>query len=325
MAASRNKPSTDPVLAAVASCLGRYVAPGESIGVAYSGGLDSTVLLHAISRLDAREASLALHVHHGLSPRADEWAQFCADQCAAWGLPYRLDCINVSLDDGKGIEANARAARYRALRAHGTHWLLLAHHADDQAETLLFNLLRGAGVKGAAAMRERQGRLLRPLLNLPRTALMTYAQANGLDWIEDESNGDDRYTRNYLRLNVFPILKERFPRLTEQLSTAARRFAEAQELLDALADVDRQGQPPRFPLPMALFQALSPSRAANLLRHALAANDVHAPDEVRLKEFIRQLQEAAPDRHPRLDLPEYALWCSGRQIHFSIRTRVEEL
>lgn len=318
MAASRNKPFTDPVLQAVTACLADRAQRKQSLVVGFSGGLDSTVLLHATSRI-ARDADLdlsALHVHHGLSSGANAWADACMQVCRVLTIPLLIRRVEVPRDSGEGVEAAARRMRHKALDAHPANWILLAHHANDQAETILHNLMRGAGVRGAAAMPMSRGRVLRPLLGLMRAELLTYAQKQRLTWIEDESNSDRRYTRNFLRHEILPRLTSRFPNAGSHLAAAAARFGEADSLLQELAAEDLGCNPPEFPLPLDLFRGLSDVRARNLLRALLSWHQVQPPDESRLIEFVRQLQTAGRDRHPRLDVTRYVLWCKAGKLHF---------
>lgn len=286
----------------------------------FSGGLDSTVLLHATSRLvsEARLSLSALHVHHGLSRNADAWAEFCTKICGSLAIPITILWVEVPVRSGEGLEAAARKVRHKALSEQLADWVLLAHHADDQAETLLHNLLRGAGVRGAAAMQESRERVLRPLLGLGRTVLVEYARTHHLAWIEDESNADLQYTRNFLRREIIPAIASRFPRVSEQLAAAAAHFGEADSLLDDLASLDLGASRPEFPLPLALFRQLSDARARNLLRAMLGWHKAQPPDERRMKEFVRQLRTAGRDRHPRLDLPRYSLWCEAGRLHFKV-------
>ncbi|MDK9703589.1 MAG: tRNA lysidine(34) synthetase TilS [Sulfuritalea sp.] len=303
---------------AVATCLSRYAKAGDSIVVGFSGGLDSTVLLHAANCVakDTALAISALHVHHGLHSNADEWADSCARACQELSVPLTVLRVAVPRNTGEGIEAAARHVRHKALAEQPIRWILLAHHADDQAETVLHNLLRGAGVRGAAGMPESRGRVLRPLLGLTRNELLAYARAHRVVWIEDGSNADRRYTRNFLRHEVLPLLASRFPKAGEQLAGAAGRFGEAATLLDDLAFLDLGANPPAFPLPLSLFRDLPEARARNLLRTMLAWHDVQAPDERRLTEFVRQLRMSRNDRHPRVDLACYSLWCEGGKLCF---------
>lgn len=305
---------------AVAACLSRYAKARQSVVVGFSGGLDSTVLLHAAGRL-AKDAALelsALHVHHGLNPNADAWADSCAQVCQELNIPMATHRVVVPTGTGEGVEAAARQVRHKALAGYSAKWILLAHHADDQAETVLHNLLRGAGVRGAAAMPESRGRVLRPLLGLSRDELLAYAHAHRLVWIEDDSNADRRYTRNFLRHEVLPLIASRFSKASEQLAAAAGRFGEAASLLDDLASFDLGGNRPVFPLPLSLFRDLPGARARNLLRAMLTWHQVQPPDERRLTEFVRQLQTAGTDRHPRIDLARYSLWCEAGGLNFKV-------
>lgn len=289
--------------------------------VGFSGGLDSTALLHAAHSLagDLEFELSALHVNHGLSSNADAWGDSCARFCRERDLPLTVLRVEVPLGGGEGVEAAARRVRHRALTEHPADWILLAHHVDDQAETLLHNLLRGAGVRGAAAMQEARGRVVRPLLGVTREVLLAYARSHKLAWIEDESNADSRYTRNFLRHRVLPLVASRFPKAGEQLAAAAARFGEANSLLDELAILDLGDSSPEFPLPLKLFHDLSAARGRNLLRAMLTWHHAQPPDERRLNEFVRQLQTAASDRHPRIDLARYCLWCEAGRLFYKRR------
>ncbi|HEY6822099.1 MAG TPA: tRNA lysidine(34) synthetase TilS, partial [Burkholderiales bacterium] len=230
MASSRKLPSAKRPAASLDSALGALELRRKSIVVGLSGGLDSVVLLHLLKARAARQgfALRALHVHHGLSPNAEAWARHCRALCQAWGIPIQVSRVRVSRN-GKGREAAAREARYAAFRNAKGDVLMLAHHLGDQAETILHNLLRGSGVRGAAGMPPAAsfGKkiLARPLLDVPRAAILAYARAQGLEWVEDESNTDESLTRNFLRRSVGPLLASRFPRWQEALARAARHFA----------------------------------------------------------------------------------------------------
>lgn len=230
-----------------------------SLAVALSGGVDSVVLLH---RLKDRPGVRAVHVHHGLSPNADAWAAFCRRLCKAWGVPLAVRKVRV-VRSGKGVEAAAREARYAVFRKLDVDALALAHNLDDQAETVLLNLLRGAGVAGASGMRRvsRLGgkRLERPLLETPRKEILSYARAHGLEWVEDESNADESLTRNFVRRRLGPLIETRFPAWKAALARAARHFARR----DARADA--------------------------LLRAYLKSKGLRAPSEARLVEMLKQL------------------------------------
>ncbi|WP_126444806.1 tRNA lysidine(34) synthetase TilS [Sulfuricystis multivorans] len=313
MASSRNSPSIDAIERALTACLENYAPPGARLAVALSGGIDSVVLLHSLARLRPEGLS-ALHVHHGLSQHADAWADFCAAFARSLGVPFQ--CVRVTVERGSpdGLEAAARRARHAVFARIPADWIVLAHQRDDQAETLLFNLLRGAGLAGAAAMRQASGRLLRPLLTVGRAEIAAYAKAQGLEWIEDESNADIRHTRNFLRHRVLKLLLGRFPAATRNLAAAAARFAEAEALLDDLARLDLAGCE-GFPLPVERLQALPEPRARNVLRYLLAHNQVAIPSDARLREALRQMLAAASDRHPLVELGNHRLLRRRGWIH----------
>lgn len=273
-----------------------------------SGGIDSISLLHALAA-EARDSAwtlAALHVHHGLSPHADAWQGFCRNACARLRVEFDSVRVRVERDAADGLEAAARRARHAAFAAAAGDWIMLAQHRDDQAETLLFNLLRGTGLAGAAAMRERNGRLLRPWLGLGRDTIAAYAVAHELAWVDDESNADIRHTRNFLRLRILPEIEGRFPAAAKNLAGASLRFAAALDLLDELACADL-GTERDFPLSLARLQGLSEARAGNVLRFLLARRQVMIPSEARLREALRQMRDAGPDRHPALRFGAYRL------------------
>lgn len=213
--------------------------PAGKLAVGYSGGLDSTVLLHALSTsLEARAQGLrAVHVHHGLHADADMWAAHCERVCADLDVPLQVLHVRVDHASGRGPEGAARAARLHAFRAalDADELLALAHHRDDQAETVLLRLLRGSGGDGLGAMRRRSRlgglHLWRPFLVLPRDALRDHAIAHALRWIEDPSNTDPRYDRNFIRHAVLPVLAERWPHATRNLARSAALLAEQSQLL----------------------------------------------------------------------------------------------
>ena len=252
--------------------------------IAFSGGLDSTVLLHLLASLANTETLpplSAVHVHHGLQAAADAWPNHCQSVCERLGVP--LQVMRVHVDPGASLERAARDARYQAFTGitGAGEVLLTGQHRDDQAETLVFRLLRGAGVRGLAAMPVYRalggGQLVRPLLDVPRAELEDYAHEHQLKWIEDPSNVDLRFSRNYLRHRVFPTLTERWPQVVSSLARTAEHLSEAQGLLNELAQMDLQAahQPSPFawlPLPnlaLAPLRELSDARQRNALRHWL--------------------------------------------------------
>jgi tRNA(Ile)-lysidine synthase len=274
----------------------------SSIMIGLSGGVDSAVLLHLLKELSARFSwqLSALHVHHGISRNADEWARFCADLCARHHIPLHIEHVDIEPLRAQGIEAAARKLRHAAFARQPCDFVALAHHADDQVETLLLQLLRGAGVRGASVMpqlAERTGSvpLVRPLLHCSRQEILDYATAHQLQWIEDESNADDSYPRNFLRHRVLPLLGERFPAYRDTLARSARHFAEASSLLDELAQQDAAQTIEGETLVVAALRALSPPRAKNLLRYFLHSLGAPMPQEVQLDDMLRQLCGARED------------------------------
>ena len=231
----------------------------KRIAVALSGGVDSVTLLHL---LKSSTPVTAIHVHHGLSPNADAWAAFCRRLCKRFGVPLVVKKVKVA-KRGEGLEAAARRARYEAFSKVKSDCIALAHHLDDQAETVLMNLLRGAGTRGASGMRRESSfhgkTLLRPLLDVPREAILAYAREHRLEWIEDESNADESLTRNFVRRRLAPLLDERFPSWKNSLARAARHFSRRE------------------------------AGAQDLLRKFLQAKGLRAPSEARLVEMLKQL------------------------------------
>jgi tRNA(Ile)-lysidine synthase len=213
--------------------------------IAFSGGLDSTVLLHLLAHL-AKTESLpllsAIHIHHGLQTVADAWPQHCQSVCDGLGVPLLIE--RVMVQPGASLERAARDARYAVFSSltQANDVLLTGQHRDDQAETLLFRLLRGAGARGLSGMPTQrpvgQGTLVRPMLDASRAELEAYAQAHQLHWIEDPSNQDRQFSRNYLRHQVVPVLTERWPQAQASLARSAAHLREAQGLLDELAQID---------------------------------------------------------------------------------------
>lgn len=298
MVASRKSRSTDLLHSAAAACLDRHVADGARLVVGLSGGIDSVVLLHVARALGCRIK--AVHVHHGLSPDADIWSAFCSELCNDWLIPLRIVGVDVERNSADGLEGAARRARHKVYAGVSADWILLGHHRGDRVETVLFNLLRGAGVRGAGAMPERSGRMLRPLLRVGRADIIDYAKVHELRWVDDHSNADLRYSRNFLRHEILPAIQGRFPAVEQRLASAAARFAEAADLLDDLACLDLGPREASFPLDIECLAALSEARARNVLRYLLARHGVGIPSEERLSEALRQCLDAAPDRHPAL-------------------------
>ncbi len=296
---SRNKHLTERLVQAVKTCLQQNAEPGQHLAVAFSGGLDSSVLLDILCRYPADIGNYrvsAIHVHHGLHSGADAWAKHCASECQKRRVPLITRRVSVNKASGQGLEASARLARYRVLTDIDADRVLLAHQQDDQAETVLLNLLRGASILGAAAMPVVRGRYLRPLLSIARSEIQEYAEQHNLTWIEDSSNFDDHFTRNFLRNRIFPQFLERFPATQASLARAAQGFADANALLEQLAQLDQERP---GPLKVERLRQLEKLRALNLLAFHLRRHEVKIPSRDQLQELLRQLTEAAVDRQLR--------------------------
>lgn len=278
--------------------------------LAYSGGCDSHALLHAAAQLRRRgelPTVHAVHVDHGLQAASAEWARHCAAVCAELEIPFTLVKIDARAAMGESPEAAARHARYRAFAGlmEERDCLLTAHHQDDQAETLLLQLLRGGGPHGLAAMPDvcafAAGRHARPLLAFPRRELRRYAQRHALRWIDDPSNLDSGFDRNYLRNSVMPALRERWPAVSRVLSRGAGHQAEAAQLLDGLAAEDlHRCEAPDHTLCIGALMALDAARQRNVLRYWLKGLGFKLPDSVRLSQVQRQVL-SAPDRSPQVE------------------------
>lgn len=281
--------------------------------VAFSGGLDSTVLLHQLTLLRPRlDLQLrAIHIHHGLSPHADRWAQHCRAVCAAWQVT--LETVNIQVDGREsGIEGAAREGRYRAFRQHLQRGeaLVTAQHLDDQCETLLLALKRGSGPAGLAAMPASlalgDSRLLRPLLQCRREALESWAQQHQLRWVEDESNQDTRYDRNFLRQEIVPRLNARWPHFSAAAARSASLCGEQEQLLDELlAESLSMLTQPDGALRIDGFTALSAVRRTALLRRWIAACGGNMPSRDAVQRIWQEVICAREDAAPRLRLGEF--------------------
>lgn len=278
--------------------------------MALSGGLDSRVLLEAMAalRVVLDLPLLAAHVDHGLHPDSGAWAAFCAETCAGLGVPLHTLRMDARAPPGASPEAYARTLRYQALRGvvGAGDVLMIGHHRDDQAETVLLQLLRSAGPHGLAAMPRctswEGAWLCRPLLDFPRQALREFAVARGLRWIEDPSNDSARFERNFLRHQVIPILGRRWPAIARTLAQAADRQADAAAVLDTMASEDLQGVRcgGEGALSASAMRALSLPRRRNLLRAWLRAAGLPPPPAGRLRELAGPFLDAARDRQPRV-------------------------
>lgn len=317
MASSRkSKPST--LLECVERILHERISEKEHLVVALSGGVDSMVLLHLLHTLSGSMAFRlsAVHVEHGISPFAPQWSDFCQNQCHMLGIPLQVFRLQIKKTPQVSLEAAARQARYQVFGSIRADCLVLAQHQDDQVETVLLQLLRGAGVKGLGGMPvlrklEMTGavRLLRPLLEVTRKIIMQYAQQHHLSWVSDESNDDTMLNRNFLRHRVFPLVEARFPAYRQTLSRASHHLAEAAHLLDELAESDSKSAMTADNLRLDGLRQLSLPRAKNLLRYVLSQQEVILPSTIKLEEILRQLLSAKVDSQLHLVFGEIEIRC----------------
>lgn len=293
--------------------------PHGPLCVGFSGGADSTALLHALAHTpQARGRGLrALHVDHGLHEDSGRWAEHCARFCEALDVPIEIVRVQVEAGRGEGLEAAARHARHAAFAKslRPGEWLALAHHRDDQVETVLLKLLRGAGPHGLAGMREQrplaQGTLWRPLLETPRSVLREYVTVHGLPFIEDPSNADIRLSRNFLRAEILPRLHAHWPQASASITHTAALCRDTAKHLDALADsalqsLRREGRALDAPGWSVLPDALRPL----VLERWLHEQGLRTPTHVQVAELRRQVTEARGDHVPRITWPgaEVRVW-----------------
>lgn len=317
-------PAPNPCGPALDRWAERWTFPANGrLAVAYSAGADSTALLFAAhARWPGRV--LALHVHHGLQAAADGFEATARAVCRSVDLPLLVVRVQASPAPGQSPEDAARIHRYAALadlaRAAGATTVLLAQHADDQAETVLLALSRGAGLPGLAAMPERFERhgvwFGRPLLDLPASALREWVQGSGHAFVDDPSNADTRFTRNRIRAQLLPAWQACFPGFRPMLARSAGHAAQAQGLLDDLARIDliAVGDPPAI----AALQALSSERQANVLRHWLRAHWGVVPSEAQMAQVLLQLAACRTRGHRiELKVADGTLYRGGSCLAFS--------
>lgn len=303
---------------ALEAILARVVVSDGPIALAYSGGLDSSLLLRLLAGFCQRRGRrlIALHVHHGLSPNAEGWLAHCAQQAAEQGVLFDAERVAVPDCARQGVEQAARLARYQALgdlcRRHRAALLLTAHHLDDQAETLLLQLFRGAGARGLSGMADAddapallgpQVMLGRPLLGCRRSELEQAAAGLGVLHIVDESNHDTRFRRNAVRHAILPLIEQYFPGASAAIARSSRHAQSAQQLLDELAAADHARYADGDSLHIEALTALTRARADNLLRHWLALRGAaRPPSDAQLAQLHEQISTAAADAQPSLQL-----------------------
>lgn len=287
--------------------LSQKVDQQNQIYVAFSGGLDSSVLLHVLAQSEFKSRITAVHIHHGLSENADDWLWHCERASMQLSVPLIIERVHVH-DLGQGIEAAARDQRLRIfsnlLEKGGA--VVTAHHQSDQVETFFYRALRGAGLTGLSAMASSRGlgsgQLIRPMLAVPSDALEYYAKKQGLTWVEDESNSQTRFDRNYLRACVVPALKQRWSAAERLIASTVENIQESKTLLDAyvdkdLVDLDRHSEELGESLDLAKFMGLASLRQDAILRRWCEHLGAHAPEKkqrLELVKFLRAKDDAQP-------------------------------
>lgn len=285
----------------------------QSFVIAYSGGLDSHVLLHAMYELKKNNPTIkiqAVHINHQINPNANAWATHCKKICAELNIPIAIEKVDLNLKPGDSLEENARDARYISLRKYidKNSVLLTAHNANDQAETFLLQALRGAGPKGLSAMpmKKKLGDsfLIRPLLNFSREQLEKYARENNLQWIEDDSNVSLRFRRNFLRHEIFPRLKKEWPSVIENFSRSARLMAEHEKIISKItkADFQKIKTDDDKKINLKILREFSDEKQKLLLREWFSENNLRMPNEKHLKQIQKDVLNAASDAHPVFSL-----------------------
>jgi len=285
--------------------------------VAYSGGVDSQVLLHALVLLKQNNlisnTVTVCHVNHGLSDNALYWQKFAEQECAKLSVKLIIKAVNVQVKAQQSLEAQARDARYDALKSLSDKkaLVLTGHHSDDQTETFLLALKRGAGLKGLSAMAEQsqlaQHLLLRPLLDISRQEIVDYATEHQLDWIEDESNEDTRFDRNFIRQTIMPLMRARWPGISKTINRSVSHCTAGQELLDELGEQDlSQAKVSNTSLCISALTFLSPARFNNLIRYFLTQHHCLMPSTEQVNQLKLQLQ-ANEDKTPAVKVGEHYL------------------
>lgn len=302
------------LLIAFQAQLAELVPEQAQLTIALSGGLDSMVLLHLFSRLTANNV-VAHHIHHGLSANADEWLNFCQQQSKTLQIEFRFDRVVLDYKNSSSLEALARDARYATLQKNFSEnsYLVTAHHQDDQLETILLALKRGAGLTGLQGIIAKQslekGHLIRPLLNFSREQLEQYASLHQLSWIEDESNVDQRFDRNFIRHSITPLLKARWPSIGKTMSRSALHCQTQQAILDELIEQDfLQCASASLVLNITSLQALSKARRDNVLRIWFKKLNLNYPSTKQLSAMWQDVALAQADASPKLKLQSRMLY-----------------
>ncbi len=323
------KPKSSNLLSDTQDILLAHIQPGNQLTIALSGGIDSVVLLHILAALSRpmRFMLSAVHVNHGISNSANLWSKFCCNLCHAYDIPIYVAYLQIKKETGLSLEAVAREERYRIFNHMQADYVVLAQHLDDQAETLLLQLFRGAGIKGLSAMpiiRKQTSpnapQILRPLLEISRSCIEAYAKQNKLNWINDESNDSTVYDRNFLRHAILPLLRERYPNYPKTLLRTSRHLSEASLLLDELAEIDTEQCFTSGKLKVDHLRKLSFSRGKNLLRYTLLKQKADIPSTAKLENILSQLLSASSDNQLHIMFGNTEIRCYKGIVYILPRT-----
>lgn len=313
---SIRKLSLNGIRETVEVVLRQYVSEQNHLVLALSGGVDSVVLLQILAQISKQFTFnlSAVHVEHGISPNAKQWSDFCQNYCDALSIPLTIFHLSIKKQSQVSLEAAARQARYAIFKEIPADFIVLAHHLDDQVETLQLQLLRGTGLKGLAGMPiirllnpGGSVKLFRPLLAVSRDTIQNYALLNKLTWVTDESNDDITYHRNFLRHQIFPLLEQRYPAYRETLARTSRHIGEAIQLLNDLAEDDSQSVVVAGDIHIEQLRKLDFLRAKNLLRYVFSRHDIIQPSTQKLEEILRQLWMAKSDNRLHLVFGEFEI------------------
>ncbi len=295
----------------------QHVKAGDRLAVALSGGVDSVVLLDILVKLSGTTGFhlSAVHVNHGISKNASQWGDFCQKLCDEFSVPLSIFQVQVKKEAQQSLEAAARKIRYQAFSRVDADYVVLAQHQDDQVETLLLQLLRGAGVKGLSAMpivrplANTSIKIFRPLLDIPRATILAFAQTHHLLWVDDESNTNTDFNRNYLRHHIFPMIEARYSAYRKTLARTCQHLGEASQLLDELAQIDGESAMTQNTLSLEKLRGLSLVRAKNLLRYFLAQKIPHLPPKIKLDELLHQLCTITSDNRLSFQFENVEIFC----------------
>jgi len=317
----------NPIESALASALSKH--PEMPLVIAYSGGVDSQVLLHAYSSLKKNHSPITnvitvCHVNHGLSTNANDWQMFAEQQCQQVNFPLKVCQVNIQLQAQHSLEALARDARYQALQSvyNEPSIIITGHHSDDQAETFLLALKRGSGLKGLSAMAVEaklgSHKLVRPLLGISRAQIIAYAKDHNLTWVEDDSNSDTRFDRNFIRHDIMPLLEKRWPCIVNTINRSSEHCQEGQILLNELAaeDLTICQLDPKC-LSVEALVKLSTARFNNLIRYFLECYQCLMPSREQLAQLQWQLS-ADDNKNPVVKVGQYFFRRYRKELYLTL-------